>query len=81
MKKTTRTALWRSKMSCLDLAMSMTMLVERCAAGQPEPGKVRSMDTHIVLPGVVEAEPVETGTTGLHLCQICTAEPNGGQTE
>lgn len=39
------------------------------------------MDTHLVLPGVVGAEPVGTGTTGLHLCQICTAEPNGGQSD
>lgn len=37
------------------------------------------MDTHLVLPGAVGAEPVGIGTTGLHLCQICTAEPQGGQ--
>lgn len=32
-----------------------------------------------MLPGTVGAEPVGTGTTGLHLCQICTAEPNRGR--
>lgn len=37
------------------------------------------MDTYLALPGTVGAEPVGTGTTGLHLCQICTAEPNRGQ--
>lgn len=37
------------------------------------------VDTHLVLPGAVGAEPVGAGTTGLHLCQICTAEPNGGR--
>lgn len=42
-------------------------------------GKARRADTHLVLPGVVGEEPVETVTTGLHLCQICTAEPQEGQ--
>lgn len=37
------------------------------------------MNTHLVLPSAVGAEPVGMGTTGLHLCQICTAEPYGGQ--
>lgn len=37
------------------------------------------MDTYLVLAGAVGAEPVGIGTTGLHLCQICTAEPYGGQ--
>lgn len=36
-------------------------------------------DTHLVLPGTVGAEPVGTGTTRLHLCQIYTAEPNRGR--
>jgi hypothetical protein len=37
------------------------------------------METHLVLPGAVGAEPVGMGTTGLHLCQICTAGPYRGQ--
>lgn len=32
-----------------------------------------------MLPGAVVAGPVVTGATGLHLCQICTAEPTEEQ--
>jgi hypothetical protein len=50
-----------------------------CRRSAPRAGTDCRTDTHLVLPRMVGAEPVGRGTTGLHLCQICTAEPYGGQ--